>query len=215
MPPIGTKLRFLEQGFYSCGELKGAIVTVTAHDSDGRGFSTTATDGDPEGWEFSADDWQEGLEIVEDQPPARQEGETPRCDEILLVLNEGRVYKDEGPLVTFARTLERELSAKQAEVERLTKHHKRTAKWLEITSDEKGDLIDAHDAALAELESLKAAQGWRPGKEFEDSFRKHVDSAIIAGEIDPETDTDCILSLIQGICADIPTPPVERSVDGE
>lgn len=144
--------------------------------------------------------------LKEDQPPARQEGETPRTDEIaapMWLKNGPATDEDLHVMTKLCRTLERELSAKQAEVDELKNRY-----------GSRNDLLKMEEVIQnlrAELESLKAAQGWRPGKEFEDSFRKHVDSAIIAGEIDPETDTDYILLLIQGICADLPTPPVERS----
>lgn len=105
--------------------------------------------------------------IYEEQPPARQEGETPRCDaEVTL-----RVIGREVVSAEFARTLERELSAKQAEVE---EHQRRfdtfwnnsiRAKqmWREKTGKELQwpDQTDLLVWLVTELESLKAAQGWR------------------------------------------------------
>lgn len=40
---------------------------------------------------------------------------TPRTDSILREINEGRVYKNDGPLADFARTLEREADSLRAE----------------------------------------------------------------------------------------------------
>jgi len=42
---------------------------------------------------------------------------TPRTDALLLIVNEGRVYADEGPIVKLSRQLERELAAAQKELE--------------------------------------------------------------------------------------------------
>jgi hypothetical protein len=64
LPPIGTQLRFIKSNFFGCSERSGALITVIAHDSDLQGFTTTSSDGDPEGWEFCLENFQEGLELV-------------------------------------------------------------------------------------------------------------------------------------------------------
>ena len=45
--------------------------------------------------------------------------DTPRTDELLIEINEGRVYETVGPITELSRTLERELAAVQKEIEEL------------------------------------------------------------------------------------------------
>jgi hypothetical protein len=43
-------------------------------------------------------------------PSVRSLSETPRVDKLLLEINEGRVYENDGPIADLARELERELN---------------------------------------------------------------------------------------------------------
>lgn len=122
------------------------------------------------------------------ETPARQEGETPRVDAAWQYC-----YPEcERPNLELARTLERELSAKQAE-----------------------------------LEALKAAQG-----QVLEAFDPNVMKPILIGEFKQQLLThdeegeecyqdvfihwDVIKQIMRAIKEHaLPTPPVERSVDGE
>jgi len=53
----------------------------------------------------------------------QQGAPTPRVDALLLVVDEGRVYKDYGPTVDLARQLERELSAAQQQIAALREQY--------------------------------------------------------------------------------------------
>lgn len=202
--------------------------------------------------QYAADDVSAGYSYewnrLKNPPPARQEGETPRTDAHVKRMTKTPDCFCESD---FARSLERELSAKQAEVERLNKllqkrigerdekswrlHNLETLVGPYVQWDEESD----YPSFTGELESLKAAQGWRlisehphDGTEFHAWDGKSIfyrlyrsmdhgeliwrqawfspDLPCTRYEDFPQEWADKLTHWMP-----LPTPPVERSVDGE
>lgn len=177
-------------------------------------------------------------EIDRHEKAARQEGETPRTDAAEYYVSkfkDGDIQEFMATDSDFARTLERELSAKQAEVEQ------EQSNVRVLLFDQETLKTQLHNAK-SELESLKATQGWREietapkdGTKFlgygvlnivRDGARNSSDPVahvLMWSEASqdwwspslPTTETFYPLAHRPTHWMPLPTPPVERSVDGE
>lgn len=89
----------------------------------------------------------DGMPLAKPRPAM---SDTPRTDALLLEINEGRVYKDNGPRADLCRQLERELKAAKSDAERYRwiRSSPSTVRRLAMLSD---DALDAAvDAAMQE-----------------------------------------------------------------
>jgi hypothetical protein len=177
---------------------------------------------DPEGWDGGVTESRAAAAYEElfPRPPAQQDGETPRTDEIaapMWLKNGPATDEDLHVMTKLCRTLERELLAKQAEVDM----------WKEIAEENQRESISKTEKINLrnrELESLKAAQGWRPISEempedwrtvnlFSDEtgevFSGYYDPDRECWEVDGTSYAESEMSVSHWM--PLPTPPVDRS----